>query len=315
MVCKLCGNKIGLVRRIVDSEFCSSEHRIESRVLLNNGLADADPADEPWPVAERARRKNSSSTGSVVFLLIGAVGVMAAISYSNGSGGQAPNQPARAPASAEWLHALSQSVTKIVPARPSAKLVDDFRSGISDWTPETTGRRHGHSGSGVWSCTMDGLRPGRLRIWEKSRELADYQFDFQARIDRKALGWAFRAVNSNNCYAAKLSVGKNRTTLTRFVKLDGLEFDRTAEPLPIAVRTGEFCRVRVSVHADHFLTYINDELVASWSDRRLAHGGVGFFTDDGEGATVRWVGVTERDSFMGRMLSYFSLVRMPMPEE
>lgn len=312
MVCKLCGNRIGLMRRIVDSEFCSAEHRIESRVLLNSGLADADPADEPWPVAARAQRqKNSSSAGSVIVLAILAVGALAALGYSDSSARRAPARQARRAETPEWVRTWGQSVSRIVPGRVSARLVDDFHSGISDWAADAGGRR----GAGGWSLTADGLKPGRLRIWEKSRDLSDYQFHFQARIDRKGLGWAFRALDTSNCYAVKLNVNRNKTTLTHFVKLGGLEFDRAAEQLAVAVRRGEFCRVRVSVRADHFITFINDEPAASWTDRRLARGGVGFFTDEGESATVRSVALTEQDSFMGRVLAYFSLVRMPLLEE
>jgi hypothetical protein len=297
------------MRRFVDSDFCSAEHRIESRILLNSGLADADPADEPWPVAARLqRRKSSSSTESVIVLAILAVSALSALGYFHRSTPAAPAQ-APGPKTAGWVRSWGHSVTRIVPGA-SVRLVDDFRSGLSDWTADGGGRR----GGGSWSLTADGLKPGRLRIWQKSRDLSDYQFHFQARIDRRGLGWAFRALDVSNCYAVKLSMNRKKTTLTHLVKLGGLEFDRVAEPLAVNIRRGEFCRVRVSVRADHFITFINDEPVASWTDRRLARGGVGFFTEEGESATVRSVTLTEQDSFMGRVLAYFSLVRMPLLE-
>jgi hypothetical protein len=38
---------------------------------------------------------------------------------------------------------------------------------------------------------------------------------------------------------------------------------------------------------------------------------VGFFADEDDGQQVSWVSISERDSFMGRMLAHFSLLVWP----
>ena len=52
-------------------------------------------------------------------------------------------------------------------------------------------------------------------------------------------------------------------------------------------------------------------LVSSWMDSRLTTGGVGFFAESGEQAAIKWVSVSERDSMLGRFLSYFSIITFP----
>jgi hypothetical protein len=47
----------------------------------------------------------------------------------------------------------------------------------------------------------------------------------------------------------------------------------------------------------------------------LKRGGVGFFEDQSDPQKVAWVNVSERDSFMGRMLAHFSLFVIPAPPD
>ena len=71
-------------------------------------------------------------------------------------------------------------------------------------------------------------------------------------------------------------------------------------------------RVRVSVEDDRFVTYLNGSLIGGvLTDNRLRRGGVGFFADDEDSQEVAWVDVSERDSFLGRMLAHFSLFVVP----
>ena len=56
---------------------------------------------------------------------------------------------------------------------------------------------------------------------------------------------------------------------------------------------------------------MNGQLVSYWTDTRLPRGGVGFFSDDGESAVVKWVTLSERDSLLGRIVSHFSLFVLP----
>ena len=67
----------------------------------------------------------------------------------------------------------------------------------------------------------------------------------------------------------------------------------------------------MSVQDDRFVTYLNGQVISSWSDKRLHRGGVGFFADDDDPQKVAWISLSERDSFLGRMLAHFSFFVMP----
>ncbi len=46
-------------------------------------------------------------------------------------------------------------------------------------------------------------------------------------------------------------------------------------------------------------------------DSRISRGGIGFFSEDGESSMLKWVSVSERDSFLARIASHFSLITFP----
>lgn len=328
MICQLCGKQIGVFRRIADREYCCAAHRHDAR--LDRSLADIDDtSDEPWPLASRGKRGGRSSSTSaqtasaLVLVMIGVV-VLAALGFSGNSGGSRPIVvgPSTVPESTgSWFHSMGDSISSVVRNRTPATLTDDFHSGFKEWVGSgartAAGLRDGFAGSD-WSITAEGLRPGKLRIWNKSTRLADYQLDFVAQINHKSLDWAYRALDSGNFYGTKLAILKSgpgpNAGLVRFVKLNGREMDRVQLPLPLSLTPGEPYRVRVSVIGERFVTSVNGQVISSWSDQRLHRGGVGFFSEDGESATLKWVSLSERDSVLGRVLAYFSLIRMPLLE-
>jgi hypothetical protein len=83
-------------------------------------------------------------------------------------------------------------------------------------------------------------------------------------------------------------------------------------PLPFSVRTDTIYRVRVEVKGSNFTTLIQGTVVDSWSDDRLKSGGVGFFSDKGEQASVRWVEVTHQLDMLGRLCAYLAPPRIAM---
>jgi hypothetical protein len=139
--------------------------------------------------------------------------------------------------------------------------------------------------------------------------------EFMGQIEHRGMDWAFRAPDSKNYYGTKLIITKPgplpNAGLVRFVVLDGRERERVELPLPLTLEPGVDYRVRVSVEGNRFLTSVNGQLVSSWSDSRLPRGGVGFFSEDGEASLVKWVSVSNRDSFLSRVVSHFSLLTFP----
>jgi hypothetical protein len=130
--------------------------------------------------------------------------------------------------------------------------------------------------------------------------------DFQAAIERKAVGWAFRAGDLHNYYATKLTVsGRDgaRAEIERLVIVGGREMERVRLPIPVSIRAETLYRVRMRVKGDQFVTSVDGQVIDSWRDRRLRKGGVGFFAERGEQASVRWVSLSEPDSFFSRLFA------------
>jgi hypothetical protein len=145
--------------------------------------------------------------------------------------------------------------------------------------------------------------------------LSNYSFDFMSPLDKKSLAFAFRATDPRNYYATRITITKPgplpNAGLIRYVMLDGREWDRVQLPLPLTLERGREYRVRVSVQDDRFITWVNGQVVSTWSDKRLARGGVGFFSDTHDASSVRWVALSERDTLIGKMLAHFSLITLP----
>ncbi|MGH9672384.1 MAG: hypothetical protein ACRD44_04330, partial [Bryobacteraceae bacterium] len=66
--------------------------------------------------------------------------------------------------------------------------------------------------------------------------------------------------------------------------------------------------VKVRVKGDRFHTIVNGQLVDSWTDRTLRAGGVGFYSETGEQSALKWVSISDRDSFVHRFLTLSFLI-------
>ncbi len=184
------------------------------------------------------------------------------------------------------------------------KLEDDFRSGLSGWI--------GPNGWSLdWSYDQAGfLRPGKLGFLEQSMNLVNYRMELMGQIERKSLGWAFRAKDENNYYVAKLTITKPgplpMVSLVHYLVTNGREGAKSSVALPFAVRNDTLYKVEMNIHDDQFRASVNGHVVDSWSDRILRAGGVGFVSGKGEAARVRWIRVSDRDDLLGKVCSYLS---------
>ena len=114
-------------------------------------------------------------------------------------------------------------------------------------------------------------RPGNLRIWNRSTSLQNYQMEFMGELEKKSLSWAFRATDAKNYYATKIMITKPgplpNAGLVRYVMMNGREWDRVQLPIPVTLERGGNYKVRVSVQDDRFITYLNGQVISSWSDQ------------------------------------------------
>ncbi len=178
-------------------------------------------------------------------------------------------------------HAVNQSLAQ---AHQPA-LDEDFRAGLGNWTPAPS-----------WSVDAAGFaHPGKLALYRPSIGLADYQMQFLGTIDKKSLAWVVRAADSDNYYAVKLTLmkpGAFRTiTVARYAVINGQIQNRVTIPISMQARPDTLYRVRVDVHGANFALKVQDQLVDTWSEPRLQHGGVGFFSEENAKSGVTGVQV------------------------
>jgi hypothetical protein len=308
--CLYCRKKVGALRKLRDRHFCSNDHRKKysksARALREAedlyGFADTQSTTWRAVTAVQPEEKAERKSGIVVVLML-------AVS-------QLPKNAAApraiSPLPDTNLHpnqgGFGQLLGNLIQSKTSGTLRDDFHTGLSGWE----GLR---SISSDWSLDAGVVRPTSLRLWKPSTSLSNYELEFLGQIDHKSMDWAFRAADLHNYYGTKLVMTRPgplpNAGLVRFVVLDGRERERVELPLPLTLERGVDYKVRVSVRGNRFLTSVNGQLISSWMDTRISRGGVGFFSEDGESSVLKWVSVSERDSFLARIASHFSLITVP----
>ena len=291
-----------------------------------NVLREEDDEQELWSVLKSRQKQGgrpgtTSQTASIFAFLSLAVLLVAMLMLPMGKGpggiGAFPSGSPDPGMRQGLLARAGSSLSELVRSSAPVTLHHDFRAGLTEWTTAAL-----QAGSKVddphdWRIPTAPtvVPPGSLRLWTRSTSLRNYQMEFEGQIEKRSLSWAFRASNSANFYAAKIIITKPgpqpNAGLVHYAMLNGHEMDRVQLPLPLTLVRGGNYRVRVSVQDDRFVTYLNGQAISSWTDQRLSRGGVGFFSDADDEQRVAWVNLSERDSFMGRMLAHFSLFVLP----
>ncbi len=201
------------------------------------------------------------------------------------------------------------TVRQAVYDRAAVALDEDFRSGLDDWVSRGDATTE-------WSFDPTGfVRPGPLALYRPSMGLTDYHMLFMGMIDQKAMSWVVRAADFNNYYVMKLTVLKPgpQTTvrLTRYAVINGEAQDRVDTTVPFDARPDTLYRVQMDVRDDNFALSMQGQMVDSWSEPRLRHGGIGFFTARGEESRVRWVQVEHQYDMLGRLCAYLAPYEIP----
>jgi len=309
---------------MVDRQYCCVEHRKEARLASANVLREEEDEAELWSVA-RSREKHTSRRASNQNASIFAFAVVAAllllILMRGGQSGEAsgvfPSVSTAPGAKPTLLGRAGDTIAALVRDSAPVTLHHDFNSGLSEWT--TAALKAGSKVDDPHDWKVPGapslIPSGSLRLWSRSTTLHNYQMEFQGQLEKRSLSWAFRASNPENYYAAQLVMTRPgplpNAGLVHYVMLNGHEADRVQLPLPLTLARGESYKVRVLVQDDHFVTYLNGQAISAWTDKRLTRGGIGFFAERDDEQRVSWVNLSERDSFIGRMLAHFSLLIVP----
>jgi hypothetical protein len=177
---------------------------------------------------------------------------------------------------------------------------DNFHAGLASW--------EGKGFAKTWAYDKEGfIRPGRLALYKPSQDMSDYKVEFLTQIERKSVGWVFRAEDEQNYYAMKLAVTepgpRPLVALVRYAVVDGKRESHGETPLSVMMHNNRPYRVSVDVKGNRFLTSIEGQVVDSWSDDRLKSGGVGLFSEGSEKARVYWLKVTKNSDFLGKLCS------------
>jgi hypothetical protein len=308
--CLYCRKNIGPVRRLRDPHFCSTDHREK----YSSSARAVREAEDLYGFAERRsipedKVERRGGMGTSIFVGLTVVVLALAVSQLPDSS-TAPKAISPLPDTNPHPgpSGFGQLIGNLIQSKTSGTLHDDFHTGLSGWE----GLR---SIGSDWSADAGQVRPTSLRLWKPSTSLSNYELEFLGQIDHKSMDWAFRAADLHNYYGTKLVMTRPgplpNAGLVRFVVLDGRERERVELPLPLTLERGVDYKVRVSVRGNRFLTSVNGQLISSWMDNRISRGGVGFFSEDGESSVLKWVSVSERDSFLARIASHFSLITVP----
>ena len=138
-----------------------------------------------------------------------------------------------------------------------------------------------------WASDRTGSARGRqISLYRPSMPTSDYRLEFIGRIERRSLGWVFRAADSKNYYAGKFEAaqpGSSPLTITRFAVIKGVEgphFQRVLAHSPGPLK------VRLEAKGSRFTVYLQNQVVEDWQDDRLKKGGVGFLNERDERGQV-----------------------------
>jgi hypothetical protein len=238
-----------------------------------------------------------SSCGAAVFLVI--LGYTAA----NSSASSAAASSGRSDAVAGAMSDIRKSLA----ARSAVDLNETFASGLHEWDGGTN-----------WadSWTYDdrgGIKPGALALYKPSAGLRDYTFEFMGQIEQKALAFVTRAADIQNYYVVKLVVTAPgplpEVSIVRYPVIEGREGKPVRRRLVMTVYNDTIYRVRTTLRADSWTLSVNDQVVDSWTDDRLASGGVGLFCARGERARMYDLRVRHQDDTLGKVLAHIADTR------
>jgi len=314
-LCFLCGKKIGFLRSLTDQQYCSSAHRHEARLASAQALRDEDEI-ETWSIEKKNKKKSLGSSGTSagqtasIFAFLTVAGLLLmALMLPGPTTSYPPAVSLDAGVKPGILERAGGAIGEVIRSSAPVTLHQDLHGGFGDWA--TLALRNTVDDPRNSLTSPDISKLGSLRLWTKSVALQNYQMEFQGQVEKRSLSWAVRASDQNNYYATKLVITKPgpspNASLVHYTIMNGREYDPLTEATQVTLEKGKNYRVRVSVQDDHFNTYLDGQLIGHWSDRRLRRGGVGFFVDEQDPQEVAWVNVSERDSFLGRMLAHFSL--------
>jgi hypothetical protein len=160
---------------------------------------------------------------------------------------------------------------------------DDFSNGADLWAGDTA----------EWNLDAAGVRPAGLALFKPSLGMGDYEFEFLARIESKALTCVLRALNQSNYH--KITIRRSTSgehEFRRSVVIGGVEEGVTVVPVTGLPAKQSAFTVKARARRNDFAILVEGQTVARWTDGRLLVGGAGFTAGRGERARIYCVRLT-----------------------
>ncbi len=212
-----------------------------------------------------------------------------------------PTPEVTAKPAASSFSAGMEKFQKNLKLRASVAFEEDFHSGLSQWS----GRRNWASS---WGYDSTGLvRAGQMAIYKPSENLTDYYFEITTSLDRRSVGWIYRAKDLENYYASRLVVTRPgpvpTIALERYAVINGKATKVQQIAIPTSSRGDTIFTIAVQATGNTFTTYWQGQIVDSYSDDKLSSGGVGLYAPRGEESRIFRVSVTHNNDWFGRLCS------------
>ncbi|MCS7024591.1 MAG: hypothetical protein NZV14_07300 [Bryobacteraceae bacterium] len=223
----------------------------------------------------------------------------------------APVEPS-SPKKLNFFTASLNQLRQTLSRRAAISLSDDFRSGLADWEGKDDWSQH-------WSYDPAGfVLTGPLALFRPSLNLTDYEMNLLAQIEKKSIGWVFRAQDTENYYAMKITLTRGgplpEVSLERYAVIGGKTSSYARHALPIQVRLDTVYPIQLKVKGSDFTLRVQGQVVDYWSDNRLKWGGVGLFSHKGEQARVRWIEVSHQYDALGRLCAFLAPYKLATDE-
>jgi hypothetical protein len=136
----------------------------------------------------------------------------------------------------------------------------------------------------------------QISLYRPTMALPDYRIELIGQIDKKAIGWIFRAQDPKNYYVMKLEQIKPGVepvvALVKYSVVNGKESTRTQVMLPIQATMTTMFKIRTDVKGNKFTTYVQDQLADYWTDDQHKVGGAGLYVDAGERALIKTTNIS-----------------------
>lgn len=139
--------------------------------------------------------------------------------------------------------------------------------------------------SGGWmresSTPLGAIQPRQLVLYRPSLGATDCRLEFTWKVSDHALAWTFRAKDPENYYAMAIRAlppgPSTALSVEHFAVYQGVEGPHASKVLLLGETTTNLAvHVKMDVSGSTFKLYLEGNAADSWSDNRLAAGGLGF---------------------------------------